>query len=370
MFWLTIAIWLVLRVIHVGAVRDSLLAGLVCGFAVANKYPAGAILAGLGVAHLEARWREGRSLWRLVLDLRPYVALYAAVVAFLCATPYFVLDWEQTVKDFEYQRGFLENGVGNTLAGWGWAWLFEKVLPHGFGLPLAALLLAGLVWGALRPRLGTPSLVAFVIVAFVGMTSSRYSFYRYAIVPLPGLALLAGRLVADVAHALAPRLRPARAWVVAAAGLALVLAPCVIRDYKLNRILARRDTRTIAREWIESNVPAPALIAASDHGTPYGKPQLPARYRWVALEPLDALRAKGVQFVVADTSPLAFYSRGPTQEQLRQLEAGADLVLDLDPIDAGARPPVFDMADAFYAPLQRASSMKRPGPRIRIWKIR
>src|SRR5690606_40768021 len=183
----------------------------------ANKYPAGALMIGVAVAHLEARWREGRSLWRVFRDIRPWVAAYAAIVAFLCGTPYFVLDWQQTVKDFEYQRGFIERGVGNELAGWGWPWLFLKVMPDSFGLLLMALLLAGLVWAVVRPRLGTLSLFAFILVAFVGMTSSRYTFYRYVLVPLPALVLLAGRLVGDAYAWLSTVVRPVRAGVVTAA---------------------------------------------------------------------------------------------------------------------------------------------------------
>ncbi|MEW6268589.1 MAG: glycosyltransferase family 39 protein [Thermodesulfobacteriota bacterium] len=369
-FWLTIAIWLTMRVIHRGRVLDSLLAGLVTGLAIANKYPAGALLLGVAVAHVEARWREGRSLWRVFRDLRPYVAAYAAVVTFLCATPYLVLDWPQTVKDFAYQRGFLERGVGNELAGWGWSWLFLKLMPDSFGLAVMGLLLAGLAWAVLRPRLGTLSLATFVVVAFFGMTSSRYSFYRYILVPLPALVVLAGRVVGDAHSLLATRLAPARAGLVTAALLALVLMPSAIRDWKLNRILGRRDTRTLAREWIESNVPRPAKIAATDHRTPYGKPQLPSGYSLIEIEEVASLRANGVRFVIADSSPLSFYSPGPTPAQLRDLERNARLVLDLDPSDpGGSPPPVFDMADAFYAPLQHASSMKRPGPRIRIWQI-
>ena len=87
------------------------------------------------------------------------------------------------------------------------------------------------------------------------------------------------------------------------------------------------------------------------------------------IEDVATLRAKGVRFVVADTSPLEFYSHGPTPEQLADLEKNAKLVLDEDPVDPDGPPPVFDMADAFYAPLQHASSMSRPGPRIRIWRI-
>lgn len=368
-FWLTVAIWLLLRVVHVGKVRDSLVAGLVAGFAIANKYPAGALLFGLGIAHFEARRREGRTLWRTFRDIRPYVAVYAAVVAFLCGTPYLVLDWKETVEDFAYQRGFVQNGVGNTLAGWGWSWLVLKVMPDSFGLALALLLAAGLVWAVVWPRFGTLSLAAFLAVAFVGMTGSRYSFYRYVMVPLPALVLLAGRLVGDVASGLGRRIGERRAQLAVGAALVVLLVPSMIRDWKLNRILARRDTRTIAREWIVERMPGGGQIAASDHGTPYGKPQLGPGYTLVPIEDLAALRAKGIQFVLADTSPLSFYSPGPNAAQLAQLEEGATLELDLDPIDPEGPAPVFDMADAFYAPLQHASSMSRPGPRIRIWRI-
>lgn len=369
-FWLTIACWLLLRVVLRGKVRDSLLAGLVSGFAIASKYPAGAILFGVGLAHFGARRREGRTLWRTFCDLRPYVAVYAAVLTFLCATPYFVLDWDQTVKDFAYQRGFVQNGVGNTLAGWGWSWLTLKVMPDSFGLALALLLAAGVLWGVVRPRPGTLSLVGFVLLACAGMAGSRYAFYRYVLVPLPGLVLLAGRLLGDVADLLARRIRPARAAFAVLLGLFLLLVPSMIRDWKLNRILARRDTRTLAREWILQNVPTPEPIAASDPGTPYGKPQLPLSYTWVPIEDVDVMRAKGVRYVLSDSSPLSFYSRGPTEAELAALEQHATLELDVDPIEAGAPPPVFDMADAFYAPLQHASSMARPGPRIRIWRLK
>jgi hypothetical protein len=242
-------------------------------------------------------------------------------------------------------------------------------MPDSFGLALALLLAAGVAWAMLRPRLGTLSLAGFLLVAFIGMTSSRYSFYRYVLVPLPALVLLAGRLVGDVAGTLGRRIGFARAQLAVAALLVVLLVPSMIRDWKLNRIIARRDTRTVAREWILEQMPAGGQIAASDHRTPYGKPQLPAHYTWAPIEDLATLRAKGIEYVLADTSPLSFYSPGPAPEQLAELAQGARLAFDVDPIDADGPAPVFDMADAFYAPLQHASSMSRPGPRIRIWRL-
>ena len=156
------------------------------------------------------------------------------------------------------------------------------------------------------------------------MTGSRYSFYRYVMVPLPALVLLAGRLVGDVAAALGRRIRPARAELAVAAALLVLLVPSMIRDWKLNRILARRDTRTMAREWIEERLPGGGQIAASDHGTPYGKPQLPPSYKWVPIEDPAALRAKGIEYVLADTLAARLLLARPDAGAARAARAGSD----------------------------------------------
>jgi hypothetical protein len=369
-FWTTLALWLTFRVILRGRLRDSFAAGLVSGWAIATKYPAGAVLAALAAGHLGARRREGRTLWRSFRDIRPYVALFAVALAFLSGTPYFVLDWKQTVSDFEYQRGFVQHGVGNKLAGQGWWWLIGQVLPDCFGTALALLLVAGFVWSLARPRPGTFSVALYIVVALAGIAASHYTFYRYILTPLPGMLLLAGVLCGDAFAALRSRLGDRRAVLASAAGLALVLAPSIVRDYKLNRILNRPDTRTLARQWIEKNVPPGSAIAATDSTTPYGKPQLGGRYRLVPFVNLGEARRNGVEWVLSDSSPVAFYSPGPTPTQLAELDRDAELTLDLDPMKPGTPMPVFDQADAFYAPLRHTSSMKRPGPRIRVWRVK
>jgi hypothetical protein len=184
------------------------------------------------------------------------------------------------------------------------------------------------------------------------------------------MLLLAGVLCGDAFAALRSRLGDRRAVLASAAGLALVLAPSIVRDYKLNRILNRPDTRTLARQWIEKNVPPGSAIAATDSTTPYGKPQLGGRYRLVPFVNLGEARRNGVEWVLSDSSPVAFYSPGPTPTQLAELDRDAELTLDLDPMKPGTPMPVFDQADAFYAPLRHTSSMKRPGPRIRVWRVK
>ncbi len=369
-FWLTIALAMALRIARRGRSVDYLAAGLFSGLATASKYPAGAVLVAVVAAHLGICRRERRP-WRQTLgDPGIHLALGTAAVVFFCATPYVILDWAQTVNDYTYQRGFLLYGVGNTLADYGWSWLMLRAMPDSFGVALQVLLLAAMGWALARPRPGTLSLLAFVAAAFIGLTRSHYVFYRYLMIPWPAMALLAGLMLSDLTQYAARRIGKRPASALAAAGLALLLTPCFIRDLQLNRLLAQTDTRTIAREWIEAHIPPGGAIASTDPTTPYGKPQLYS-VRVMPFTNPAILKREGVEYVMSDSMPpLAFYSRGPTPAEQVLLDSQAMLVLDLNPLRPGAPAPVFDAADAFYAPLRHITSMLRPGPRIRIWKLK
>jgi Dolichyl-phosphate-mannose-protein mannosyltransferase len=369
-FWLTLAIAMVLRIARRGRSVDYLGAGFFAGLATATKYPAGAVVFAVAAAHLGVSRRERRSLWQTIGDPGIYLAGLTAAVTFFCATPYMVLDWAQTVNDFTYQKGFLLNGVGNRLADWGWSWLALRAMPDGFGVALQVFLLAAMVWVLFRPRPGTLSLLTFIAVAMVGMTRSHYVFYRYLMIPFPAMALLGGVMAADLKRLAAARLGDRRAAALAAIGLGLLIAPSLVRDIQLNRLLMRTDTRTLARQWIESHVPPGGAIAATDNTTPYGKPQL-YTVRVLPFADPRTLRQEGVQYVMSDSlAPLAFYSRGPTPAEMAELNSDAVLVFDADPFKPGSPTPVFDAADAFYAPLRHITSMTRPGPRIRIWRLK
>ena len=192
MFWLTLALAMILRIAMRGRSLDYVGAGFFSGLATATKYPAGAVVFAIAAAHLGICRRERRSLWQTVGDPGIYLVAGTAAVTFFCATPYLILDWAQTINDFTYQRGFLLYGVGNTLADYGWSWLLGRAMPDAFGIALQVFLLAAMVWALFRRRPGTLSLLTFLAVALVGMTRSHYVFYRYLMVPFPALALLGG----------------------------------------------------------------------------------------------------------------------------------------------------------------------------------
>ncbi len=366
-FWLTLALAMVLRMAREGRTRHYVGASLFSGLATATKYPAGAIVAAVGAAHLGAARHAGRSVLRSFGDPRIYLAGFLTFITFFCATPYVLLDPAQTMRDYSYQRNFVTDGF--SAAGYGWPWLLLRAMPDCLGIALQAVVLIALVWALFCRKPGTLSVLAFIAVTFLALTTSRQLFYRYILVPFPAMALLAGGFLADLSEFSCGRSRGrVRVFVLL---FGLLLAPSLVRDLQLNRLLLRTDTRTLARQWITSQIPAGSTIAEIDDTTRYGKPQLPGSYQIVPFADPSSLRASNVQWVLSDSAaPLWLYSRGPSEAELASLKAGATLVFDADPMIPGSAKPVFDINDAFYAPLKRASSMKRPGPRIRIWKLK
>jgi hypothetical protein len=370
-FWLIVAIAMVLRVAAKGRDRDYLGAGLFTGIAAATKYPAIALLFGIAASHLEARRRERHSLWFCFWDIRLLILVCALLLGFLGSTPYFLTDWTQTVNDYRYQQGFVLYGVGNPQASSGLPWLMLYALPDGFGIPLEIVFTLSLVWAAMSKKLGALSLLAFVAISLIGLNFSHYVFYRYLLIPMGAMIILAGAFMDSLVARLSHHVGRHVAMPIAVITLAIVLTPLLKEDLSLNRLLSRADTRTLARVWITRHIAPGSTIAATQSTTLYGKPQLPNDYKIAQFENIRALRAKDIHWVMSDSlAPLAYYSTGPSSVELAELDSQAELVLDIDPIRSGMPAPVFDGADAFYAPLQNASSMSRPGPRIRVWHVK
>ena len=367
--WLVLAIGMMLRIVSRGRRSDYALAGLFSGLATATYYQAALVVFGVLAAHLEARRRENRPRWGALADSRIYLAAFVTLLTLFCATPYSFLDPAKSVRDYEAVKSCCIPG------GHGWRFLVFRMMPDSLGIVLLTFLLLALAWAIFHPKLGTPSLLALAAVYFLSLTvGDPPLMYRYALNPLLVMALLAGVFVTDMIQFASGWLGAGLGVASSAALFALILAPSVVHDVQLDRLLLQPDTRTLARLWIEKHIPQPSLIAGTDYDPiwkHFGKPQLSSVYRLIPMEDFDSLRANGVAWVVSDSLPeLARYSPGPSEAEQAALNSEATLVLDINPQKEGGPMPVFDPNDAVYVPFQHISTMKWPGPRIRIWMLK
>ncbi|MEW6749829.1 MAG: glycosyltransferase family 39 protein [Candidatus Latescibacterota bacterium] len=366
------------------------------GLAVSTKYSLAPTIACL----LAAIWLTDRrrALYGFVLA----GAVMAAT--FLVTTPFAALEFRSFWRDLAFERAHFASGHAGLapLGGVGWLHHLRFSLWHGLGFALLACGIAGAAWMAWRRQPASLCVLGAALAYFAVAGGGRTVFVRYALPLVPFLCVAAGLLVSRL---------PRGALLVTVA----LAAPTALASASFDRVMARTDTRVLAAQWLEETVPDGAVIAMC--GSDYGYPQVrltrewlrqeledvqaaglegsrlkaalglegyppPPSYRVLQVRPegalrrrslratadLDSLRREGVEWVVVHEHPLV-YSRVDTA-LARELAVEAALVKGLDPFARGAELAVYDPQDAFYVPLAGFGSIGRPGPAIRIYRLR
>ena len=294
-------------------------AGAAAGLAASAKYP-GVFLA---VPILAVGWGQ----WR-----RLATGAALAALAFVLTSPFVVWHagaaWEDISRvqrlAAEGWLGF-ENDHPTPLAFLDRLW---ESLGPALVVALAGLALAGRALVLKRHKLSAHRadvvLVSFTLAYFAYLLTLDAHFDRYVLPLVPVLGALAGRV------------RP-----LAVVTLALLLVPLAwsIADV---RELRGTDTRLVAHDWIEANVPRSATVAVDPSTPPVAaarvvRLELPGPGRPADPErDLARLRSLGVDYVlvtgaVADRVSAA-RERYPQEARFYdQLDAGAQRVLRVEP---------------------------------------
>ncbi len=306
-----------------GGVSVGALSGAMLGLAIAMKYTAGFALLPLLVTNALAGGGRNRVI----------ATLPAAAAVFIAVCPFVLLDWQNFLADLavvrsHYQGGHLgaegAEGEGN------WGWYLSRLAVDGIGrvgLGLIALGWIGVAWDLLTRCRDSPRADAArkgaVIAAIVALTallwflwlgSVRVRFERN-LLPAATLAVIAA------AHGLAciTARMPARRWV--AIGLALLLAPPLALAARRTSPLAGEDTRSVAGEWIEENIPPGSSIVREEY-TPRPDPE---RYRvrhiW-SLTMTDPMvyRSSNIDYVILSSAVHSRFAKGdPSHQRYRRI---------------------------------------------------
>ncbi len=266
-----------LRACDNGRASDLVLSGLLAGLAASVKYPG--VLAGAGTlvayAHLVATRKV--SPWSLA------GVAAAVLVGFVVGTPYSVLSLREFVRDVGTQFTMVSSsGVaqGPTSFGAGLKEVFGRTVARGIGYPIFALAVVGALMTNARSgvRRGVVSVYALAVFAVAVLITVKRSTYLTP--ALPALAVLAGAGIEGLFRALGKRSTGERATgeqsiggratgprrAAAAALTIAVAALAVVPSVRFDNALAAVDTRTLAKEWVESEVAPGTRVAVEDYG--------------------------------------------------------------------------------------------------------
>jgi hypothetical protein len=345
------------------------MAGLVAGLAVSTKYNALLLGAPLLVS-AGLCWRDARRR----IDWRVPVFVAMMGLAFVAGTPYAVLDPARFWRDVTGEAAHLSSGHAVFL-GVGWIYHARVTLRYGLTLPLLLAGVAGAILLAVRRPASAALLLAFPASYYVVAGRGYTVFARYMIPVVPFLCITAAFLVTFVARAVLRRVGR-HAMTAAVAILAIAMAgPSFVKAVRMDRVLARADTRGLAAEWIAAQVPVGASILLT--GSKVGHPDLWRRRApppWAIWRYDESRRGFLIpsgftttwpDWIVVQESPLVAYSSVP--DSVRAALTRYDL---RQSFIASSAPHVFDQQDAFYLPLDGFDGVARPGPNLYMYEKR
>jgi len=233
-----------------------LISGALIGLACSTKYTVWLLGVPFVAAHISAQGGLSRAVraWLPVL-----VALGAAAVAFVIATPYSVLDAHRFLEDMWFN--WLTGAPAGTLAGQRRSWgAYILMLGNALGWPLLILTLAGAAVTIARVRQLHPRGAAAVLVhgswilsfwLFYGI--SPHFALRFIMPIVPSLLLLGAAGIVHVACT-SPRRRRVMA-IVTGVVLLYSLAYTVAADRKF-----LRDPRYAAGAWLKDHIDAGTTV--------------------------------------------------------------------------------------------------------------
>lgn len=246
------------------SLRSSLLAGFLIGVAMLFKASAAIALIPFVVAHaLHRRDNGAQTAW-----LKKASWGFAALLTiYLIGNPGLWLNQNENVANTlnfifgkpgltstEVDPVFLVHYSDSMISPWRY---YFQGLEYSFGAGVLALALAGVLCALWRHRPSEVMMLSFLIPGFIAISASKtLTGFHYLLPLLPFLAISA----AHVAVAQLQKLSTTRMRAMALAALLVLTLQPLYRSAAFNDRLTRIDTRSLAKEWVETHIPAGTRI--------------------------------------------------------------------------------------------------------------
>ncbi len=354
--------------------RDYVISGVAIGLAAATKYTGGVTL----VCLLAAAGCDGGAGAALIALRRALLALLAALATFVLANPYAVLDFSALAAGVSMQAS-LAGGQDpvklGTTAGSGTAY-YLWTLTWGLGWAPSIAALGGSLLLLVRRRLTMALVLLPAPIAFILFMGDQQRFFGRWLMPVfPIVALLGAFGAVELVRWLV-RTRHVPARLAGTVAAVLLLSQGLASVIHNDSVLARPDTRNLARRWMVAHVPAGAKVViepvvedswATDVGRSLPWTASGARWRRYPTWETDVdaqgqpLPAGEHRYVVVDQ-----YERTLRPELLDEYAASGYCWVVIGSLQAGrsfAQPKIAPEAIAYYAQLaNRARLMYHVSP--------
>ncbi len=412
-FLITCSLLFIVKSYQDKTLKNYVMGGIFAGLAMSTKYIGILLLVPMSIAHFSNILDEKDKKVALLLDKRMLFFTATLGFAFLVGTPFALLDSDAFIPHILRQTEITSRGVHTVFLGIGWWYHLRVSLFFGLGWSLLFASLAGILILAKTDLRKAMILFSFSLVYYVLIGKAQAVFVRYMIPIIPVLCITAAIFTVDISDKLArffskPHLKNMTTFLVAG----LIILPSTYNVIKFDALLAKKDNRLIAAEWINKNIPGDSSIY--QFGDRAVKIQLDPtleslekQYETLMAEgdsretveakklrvKIDCSRRENIRgydqwmyhpasgeftfngdeknglpdYIIISKSPLVMYSKIP-EGITKPLKTSYSLKKSFEVIDVSNKENLFDQQDAFYVPFIGFSDVQRPGPNIYIYE--
>ena len=252
-FFMTLGVYYLIRYVNGQDPKAYWKAIIATGAATAIKYNGFLILLPAGIAYLF----ENRTQLSVIRVFRAaFLSALLFIAVFFCLSPYVLLDFkvaqEFIQKLYELNRG-LKVGWFNHL------WTLSDAL----GWPLFFLAAAGLFLQYRRWEIKNTILFVFALAYYVMITKAGQPFERYVLVLIPIVLLWAADFIEmGIGYFATAKQITWRRIMIGVLILITILPKMLYQEI----LFLKKDTRTIAAEWIASNIHSGERLLLDDPG--------------------------------------------------------------------------------------------------------
>jgi len=283
-FLFLLSYYLIIRLKYAGPgkLRPYVICGLIIGFATATKVTGFALVIPYIISPLveDWPWRGGHFHMPKIDRRYPFGLLIIGATYIAMAAPSFLYQ-SQVRPQSNLLGGAIVTGIAGRLSDttvfadsyalspyrWSLPWHITSTLPEQLSWPIFILTVLGLLIMIISPhnRRSGIYLVVTVFSLLLPVGYLRRAPWRDLVPILPLLSMSAGLALVTIVEVVFKRgstkNRDRQRNLVLVLVTGLVIAIPLIQIGQYHYLLGQPDTREIAREWIETNIPAGAIVA-------------------------------------------------------------------------------------------------------------
>jgi hypothetical protein len=278
----TFSLLFIIRMAHDGNLKNYMLAGILAGLAVQTKATAIVLVFPILIAHLYYTTKSKKnSVWEFFFGKGILICAVMGILVLFIGNPGLLLNFKNVL--YSFWNMFFGNAATASTGSSGIdhspnLFLFYlHVLNVSSGTLLFIISIAGFVYILFCRKEEDVILTGYIVSFFVliSMSKHRHLFYfRYLIPILPALMILSAKFIDEIVV----KLWPKKVRLLVALMVCLLIVQPGYKIMRENYFLSHKDTRTIAKEWIESNIPAGTRILIEGMRTKPKEDTVPLHY--------------------------------------------------------------------------------------------